>query len=59
MIIQINIWRVICVKFTNIFLSLGLEMEDADCASILIDIDIQIPKIDSRKEYAKRFNIKV
>ena len=48
MIIQINIWRAICVKFTNIFLSLGLEMEDADCASILIDIDIHIPKIDSR-----------
>ena len=48
MIIQINICRVICVKFTNIFLSLGLEMEDADCAFILIDIDIHIPKIDSR-----------
>ena len=48
MIIQINIWRVICVKFTNIFLSLVLEIEDADCASILIDIDIHIPKIDSR-----------
>ena len=47
-IIQIIIWRVICVKFTNIFLSLGLEMEDADCASILIDIDIHIPTIDSR-----------
>ena len=29
-------------------LSLGLEMEDADCASILTDIDIHIPKIDSR-----------
>ena len=49
MIIQIKFWRVICVKFTNKFLSSGLEMEDADCAAILIDIDIHIPKIDSRK----------
>ena len=24
-------------------------MEDADCASTLIDIDIHVPKIDSRK----------
>ena len=48
MIIQINVWRVICVKFTNKFFSLGSELEDADCASILIDIDIHIPKIDSK-----------
>ena len=30
MLIQINIWSVICVKFMSIFLSLGLEKEDAD-----------------------------
>ena len=36
------------VKFISIVLSLGLEMEDADCASTLTDIDTHIPKIDSR-----------
>ena len=34
-------------KFISIFLSLDLEVEDADCASILTDIDTNIPKIDS------------
>ena len=29
----------------SIFLSLGLEMEDADCASILTDIDLAILEI--------------
>ena len=48
MIIQINILRVICGKFTNMFLSLGLEREDPYCTSILIDIDIHIPKTGSR-----------
>ena len=48
MIIQINIWRVTCEKFTNIFLSLGLKREDPYCTSILTDIDIHIPKIGSR-----------
>ena len=46
--IQTNIWSATCVKFISIFLSLGLEMEDADCASTLTDIDTHIPKIDSR-----------
>ena len=32
----------------NIFLSLGLEMEDLNYESILIDIDTPIPKTDSR-----------
>ena len=40
--IQINIWSVIFVKFISIFLSLGLEMEVADFASNLTDIDLAI-----------------
>ena len=39
MIIQINILSVINVKFISIFFSLGLKIEDADCAFILTDTD--------------------
>ena len=37
--------------FINIFLSLGLEMEDADYASILIDRDSPLLEISSQSMF--------
>ena len=47
MVIRIKIWSVTCVKFISILLSLGLILEEADYASILIDIDSVILEISS------------
>ena len=49
-------------KVYKLIFSLGLEMEDADCASILTDINTLISKIDSMnmpKDLIQKFIVKL